>query len=105
MCLRAGADVEAANARGGTALVVACVMGEVETVRQLLAMGANADALTVALDDGEQLFQCRPLVTACRYNRPKVVSLLLAAGVGHEATSAALTELAMFPSFTECAKL
>ena len=65
-----GARVDAANARGGTALVVACVMGEHETVRQLLALRADPDAVTVAIDDSEQPFQCRPLVTACRYSRP-----------------------------------
>ena len=102
---KAGADVEAANARGGTAMVVACVMGEADTVRLLLSMGANADALTVAIDDTEQLFQCRPLVTACRYDRPKCVSLLLAAGVSIEAMTVAMTELAEFPNFVECARL
>ena len=102
---KAGADVEAANARGGTAMVVACVMGEADTVRLLLSMGANADALTVAIDDTEQLFQCRPLVTACRYDRPKCVSLLLAAGVSIEAMTVAMTELAEFPNFLECARL
>ena len=86
-------------------MVVACVMGASETVRQLLAMRANADALTVAIDDTEQLFQCRPLVTACRYNQPKCVSLLLAAGVSLEAMRTSLTELEAFPSFTECLKL
>ena len=104
MLRRAGADVEAANARGGTAMVVACVMGATETVRHLLGMGADADAVTVAVDDSEQLFQCRPLVTACRYNRPKIVSMLLSAGAGTEAMTTALTELESFPSFHECAK-
>ena len=105
LLMRAGADVEAANLRGGTAMVVACVMGEAETVRQLLSMRANADALTVAVDDLEQLFQCRPLVTACRYNHPKCVSLLLGAGVSSEAMSTALDELKEFPSFIECMRL
>ena len=105
LLLRAGADIEAANVRGGTALVVACVMGHAETVRELLTMRANADALTVAIDDSEQLFQCRPLVTACRYNKPQCVSLLLNAGVGVEAMTTALTELEAFPSFKECQRL
>ena len=77
-----GARVDAANARGGTAMVVACVMGEHETVRQLLALRADPDAVTVAIDDSEQPFQCRPLVTACRYDRPACVKLLLGMGVG-----------------------
>ena len=46
--------------------------------------------LTVALDDTEQLFQCRPLVTACRYDRPKCVALLLSAGVSLEAMEVAV---------------
>lgn len=102
---RAGADVEAANHRGGSALVVACVMGHVDTVRLLLTLGANADARTVAVDDSEQLFQCRPLMTACRYNQPKVVGALLAAGVSVEAMENALVELEAFPTHKECLHL
>ena len=102
---RAGADVEAKNTRGGTAMVVACVMGAVDTLRLLLDLGANADALTVAVDDSDELFYCRPLVTACRYNQPKCVNLLLAAGCSLETMSVALAELEAFPSFVACARL
>ena len=102
---RAGADVEAANVRGGSAMVVACVMGEAETVRLLLSMRADPDAVTVALDDSDQPFQCRPLVTACRYDRPSCVKELLNAGVSAESMQIALTELEAFPSFVECARL
>ena len=102
---RAGADVEAANLRGGSALIVACVMGHVETIRLLLSLGANADAKTVAVDDSEQLFQCRPLMTACRYDQPKVVGALLAAGVSVEAMENALVELESFPGHKACLAL
>jgi hypothetical protein len=101
----AGADIEAANVRGGTAMVVACVMGNAEILRTLLAMRAKADAVTVAIDDSEELFECRPLVTACRYNHPKCVSLLLAEALSAETLAIATKELEEFPSFTECAKL
>ena len=105
MLAKAGADVEAANVRGGSAMVVACVMGAVETVRLLLSVGADPDAVSVAMDDSEALFQCRPIVTACRYNQPKIVSLLLGAGVSNAAMTTALAELEAFPSFHECARL
>ena len=101
----AGADIEAANVRGGTAMVVACVMGNAEILRTLLVMRAKADAVTVAIDDSEELFECRPLVTACRYNHPKCVSLLLAEALSAETLAIATKELEEFPSFTECAKL
>ena len=101
----AGADIEAANVRGGTAMVVACVMGNAEILRTLLAMRAKADAVTVAIDDSEELFECRPLVTACRYNHPKCVSLLLAESLSTQTLAIATKELEEFPSFTECAKL
>lgn len=101
----AGADVEAANVRGGSAMVVACVMGQAETVRMLLSMRADPDAVTIALDDADQPFQCRPLVTACRYDQPTCVGLLLGAGVRAECLAIALTELEAFPSFVECTRL
>ena len=91
--------------RGGTAMVVACVMGNAEILRTLLAMRAKADAVTVAIDDSEELFECRPLVTACRYNHPKCVSLLLAESLSTQTLAIATKELEEFPSFTECAKL
>ena len=37
----------------------------------------NPNQVTVAIDDSEQPFQCRPLVTACRYCRPARVRVMV----------------------------
>ena len=54
----------------------------------LPALRADPDAVTVAIDDSEQPFQCRPLVTACRYASPLALDpTLIAAAVPVPASS------------------
>ena len=74
--LAAGADVNAANKGGETALILACALGHLEAARALVAAGANVNAVD---EDGST-----PLNLARgrsgRPANPAIEALLLAAG-------------------------
>jgi len=77
--LRAGAQSEAANKKGGTALVTASSEGHVEVVRLLLAAGADVNA---AYNNGHT-----SLIAAASHGHEGVVRLLLNAGADTAATN------------------
>jgi tetratricopeptide (TPR) repeat protein len=76
-----GADLEAKNEDGQTALIVATEEGKIDTMKFLLAKGANIEAMD---NHGKTA-----LITATEYysiyNREQVVRLLLAQGADVEA--------------------
>jgi len=76
--LRAGAQIEAANEQGFTALITASSGGHVEVVRLLLAAGADVNA---AANNGHT-----SLIAAASHGHEGVVRLLLNAGADTAAT-------------------
>jgi hypothetical protein len=67
--LSKGADVNAKDSRGDTALSLAASIGEAESMRLLLAKGADPEAVNAK---GE-----RPIIHATRSSNPEAVRLLL----------------------------
>lgn len=68
-----GANVNAADARGYTALHLAVMEKRIETVRELIKSGANANA-------EEYGNKCTPLHLACMMGKVEVVKELVEAG-------------------------
>jgi Ankyrin repeats (3 copies) len=76
--LAAGADVNAANAYGGTALAFACDKGHTEVVKVLLEHGAN-------LEIQDRFYKSKPLAWAVIKGHPEIARLLLEHGAQGEA--------------------
>jgi ankyrin repeat protein len=85
--LREGADVNAAQGDGMTALHWAALLGDVESARMLLYAGANVKAAT-------RLGAFTPLLLACKNGHPEVVRALLDGGAQvNDATTNGTTAL------------
>jgi ankyrin repeat protein len=78
--LTAGADVEAQDADGQTALMIAARSSVIEVARLLLENGADANAR-------ERWREQTPLMWAAAQSRPAMVDLLLAHGADVTARS------------------
>ena len=76
--LAAGANVNVATTTGVTPLHQAAGSGSVESVEALLASGANVDAK-------EGRWEQTPLLWASSYNRPAVITMLIAKGANPNA--------------------
>lgn len=75
--LAAGADVNAANAYGGTALAFACDKGRTEVVKVLLENGAN-------LETQDRFYKSKPLAWAVIKGHTEIARLLLEHGAQGE---------------------